>query len=167
MSEKTKGGRWRLTLEQINIARRLRFDDQMGWRKIGERLGCNEETVQRAIDPDFEAHKRMVYRLRKERLARLRASSARKTLKGLSRLRVEPPKDKPTAHDEEFIRRRAVLKADQAFSAAMNLAIRAGAETASVGVVTQASSPDARFHPARGIHSFSLIGSSSGLCADF
>lgn len=50
--------RTKLTPDQIAEAKRLRFGrEQMLWRKIGARLGCDYETVQRILQPGFAAER--------------------------------------------------------------------------------------------------------------
>lgn len=163
---------WRLTLEQINAARRLRFDSHMSWRNIGRELGCDAETVQRTIDPQYDHHKRAVYARRKVEIAKAR-EAARERKERWRRKRAESPVVGPIRSDDnenhhEFILRRQTLRSDTAFSRAMTAAIRNKQESASIGIDNRPSSPDARYCPARGLtlSSASVTGSSAGMCAE-
>jgi hypothetical protein len=153
---------WRMTREQRAIARILRFEEHASWRKIGKQLGCDAETVQRAIDPQFERHKREVYQRRKEELARLRESRAK--VRRASALEANP--HRAPVEEQDYYLRRRVVKSDKAFCEAMRGAIGCGQEHASIGIDTRPSSPDARYHPRRGVSAFSATGSPAGMCSD-
>ncbi len=157
---------WRLTLEQINTARILRFEQRWTWRRIAAQFKCSCEPIQRAIDPKYDLYKRERYQLRKEELQRIRVEERIKSGK-IGRPRGPAVKNPLPDSDEAIFRtRRALLKADKSFCDAMALAIRTGQESASIGVDRQPSSPDARYHPMRGMQNFSVTGSPAGMCAD-
>lgn len=58
------------TKDQIDLARAMRVN-QASWRAIGRALGCDENTIRCALDPDFlrKRHDGIVARRRERRLA--------------------------------------------------------------------------------------------------
>lgn len=158
---------WRLNLQQINEARRLRFELDWSWRALSRHFKCDDETVRRYIDPEFELHKRAKYEARKQmrHSARETAATIAERREKLKAAYLEAEK-KAEAGDETLASRRQNIRADTAFREAMRHAIRRREENAPIGTQKQSSTDSPRFTPSRGISSFSSTSSPAGMCAD-
>lgn len=162
-----------LTAEQVSAGRRMREEHGTSWYAIGRSLGCDPETIQRALDPQFAERKRAAnakrLATRHERRKRLTNLGAKKyaepKAKRSERLTRAERHDSESNIDEASARRSAVRQ-DVAFVDAMTKAVRMERETCPIGVDTRPSTTDPKFVSSRGSGLLSINGSPAQMCAD-
>lgn len=150
---------WRLSEQDIAQGRIL-HGQGVSWKRIGEALKCDAETIRRVIDPDYDKRGRGLVRVHNRKIREERAL--------LQSMWIEPPLDdvagRSTTDTNEATKR--AIRGNERFRRAMLLALHSKKERCPVGVDTRPSSPDGRFRPARYIPQFSSTGSPAGMCAD-
>lgn len=152
-----------LSQEQIAEARRLRYSEAMPWHKIAKALGCDNASIQREINPNFDPTKR--WRKNKQDLQSIRDDvSANVSKRNYSR---------PSADDADFEggseerhARRKTVKCDDAFVHAMTVAVRTKRECAPIGVDHRPGTHSPMLMVARSDGQRTIIGSSAQMCAD-
>lgn len=159
-----------LTAEQVTAGRRMREEHGAAWYRIGKSLGCDPETIRRALDPGFaemrrEAQaKRLKTRYEIQTLGGVvRRCAAFRPKQSFKRPQQDVDDYEPTS-DEESARRKAT-KQDDAFVAAMTKAIERKRETCPTGVDTKPSTRSPRVIVAHNLNQ-TFTGSAAQLCAD-
>lgn len=149
--------RTKLTPDQIAEAKHLRFGrERMPWRKIGARLGCDYETVQRILDPGFS----------QERAAQKLSSRLLKDARAAARYRrsLRAPPDAIDDETDQRPMRVRMQEQDMKFQAALRTAILRDEEFCVEGVCRTPSTERPVFCiPYSEPYG---VGSSAALCAE-
>lgn len=152
-----------LSQAQIDEARRLRYTEAMPWHKIAKTLGCDNASIQREINPNYEPDKR--WRKQKVKLQGIRDDVASSVAKqSVARPRAED--DDFEGGSEERYARRKCVKSDDAFVHAMTIAVRTKRETAPIGVDTRPGTHSPRLVESRSNGLRTVTGSAAQMCAE-
>lgn len=152
-----------LSQEQIDEAYRLRYVEAMPWHKIAKALGCDNASVQREINPNYDADRR--WRKQKVELQGIRDKVASDIAKP-TRVRQRAEDEDFEGGSEERHARRKTVKSDDAFVHAMTVAVRTKRERAPIGIDTRPCTDDPKFVSTCSADVRSIYGSTAQMCAD-
>lgn len=161
-----------LTAEQVHAGRRMREEHGTAWYTIGKNLGCDPETIRRALDPQFaelrrEAQaKRLKTRYEKMTLGGVvRRCATFRPKRSLVRPKATEERDYEPTTEERSARSRAT-KRDEAFVNAMTKAVRMERENCPIGVDKRPGTVSPRLMDSNSNLARTLFGSSAQMCAD-
>lgn len=163
-----------LSSEQISAGHVLVFGGGKSWHEAARMVGTCYETLRRQLDPEWKIRRDRQVRdrlneLRLPRLPAVRPPPGKKRLALERKLALQASAETPAKSippDESTRDQRRSRASNDAFVAAMQMAIRSKQENPSIGIDKRPSTDSPRFTAARGISHFSSTSSPAGMCAD-
>lgn len=159
-----------LTAEQVEAGRRMREEHGTSWYQVGRNLGCDHDTIRRALDPLYDERRRAArakrWQTRKDKGLTVKERCAQFKPKTSHKRPQRKMADYESTAEETSARRRATRQ-DTAFIDAMTKAVMTEREACPIGVDTRPGTHSPRLVEPRSNGARTLFGSSSQMCADF